>query len=134
MGPQIGTVSEFEFPRFKPDSGFYKTLCDRVAKYFADNKLNPKAPTGGLLRMIPVFAVAAFTFAIMSHLIFKEASMALRCVAAAVFGICQVLPLLHVMHDASHTAIGNNESWWKAIGRLSVRADALHCQRDAAST
>ena len=34
--------------------------------------------------------------------------------------VCQVLPLLHIMHDASHTAIGPNETWWKVIGRLSM--------------
>lgn len=33
--------------------------------------------------------------------------------AAVVFGICQALPLLHVMHDSSHLAFGNNETWWK---------------------
>lgn len=33
--------------------------------------------------------------------------------AAAVFGVCQALPLLHVMHDSSHLAFGNTEAWWK---------------------
>ena len=29
-----------------------------------------------------------------------------------VFGICQALPLLHIMHDCSHCAWGHNEYWW----------------------
>ena len=32
----------------------------------------------------------------------------------------EVMPLLHSMHDASHTAIGKDERYWKAIGRLSL--------------
>lgn len=60
--------------------------------------------------------------------------------AAAVFGICQALPLLHVMHDSSHLAFGNSETWWQvrsvgvmdgvevgceigAVGRGPARAD-----------
>jgi hypothetical protein len=40
--------------------------------------------------------------------------------AAAVYGVCQVLPLLHIMHDASHTAIGHSETWWKVVGRVTM--------------
>jgi fatty acid desaturase len=43
----------------------------------------------------------------------------LRAAAALLFGIFQVMPLLHAMHDSSHTAIGPHEGWWKAIGRLT---------------
>ncbi len=43
----------------------------------------------------------------------------LRAAAAALFGIFQVMPLLHAMHDASHTAIGPHEGYWKAIGRVA---------------
>jgi hypothetical protein len=32
----------------------------------------------------------------------------------------QVLPLLHIMHDASHAAIGHNETWWKVVGRFTM--------------
>jgi hypothetical protein len=39
---EIGRVKDSEFPPYKPDSGFYKALCQRVGKYFKDNKLNPK--------------------------------------------------------------------------------------------
>lgn len=33
---------------------------------------------------------------------------------------CQVLPLLHVMHDASHTSIGRSEASWRFFGRLTM--------------
>lgn len=45
-------------------------------------------------------------------------SCCLRIVAALLFGICQALPLLHVMHDCSHTSFGPNETWWYIAGRL----------------
>ena len=30
------------------------------------------------------------------------------------------MPLLHIMHDASHAAIGHNDVWWRAVGRLTL--------------
>jgi fatty acid desaturase len=36
---------------------------------------------------------------------------ALRLAAAAALGVCQALPLLHVMHDASHGAVGGPATW-----------------------
>lgn len=47
-----------------------------------------------------------------------ESSCCLRIIAALLFGICQALPLLHVMHDCSHTSFGPNENWWYIAGRL----------------
>lgn len=32
-----------------------------------------------------------------------------RFLAAVAFGVCQAMPLLHVMHDSSHTAFGNTQ-------------------------
>lgn len=32
----------------------------------------------------------------------------------------KALPLLHVMHDASHMAIGTTEKWWKNVGEISM--------------
>jgi len=36
------------------------------------------------------------------------------------YGVCQALPLLHTMHDASHLAIGSTPSWWRFIGRFCM--------------
>jgi len=49
--------------------------------------------------------------------VWPEASFAAKLAVAAVYGVMQALPLLHTMHDASHTAIGHSEGWWKAVGR-----------------
>lgn len=39
---EIGRVTNYEFPPYKPDSGFYKALRQRVGQYFKDNNINPK--------------------------------------------------------------------------------------------
>ncbi len=124
---QIGTVSSFEVPRFKPDSGFYKTVRARVGKYFEDNKLNYKAPAAGLLRMLPVVVLALLSYLVANHVLLPDAGLGVRCVAAVLLGICTVMPLLHIMHDASHTSIGNSENWWKVIGRGAVRVCVCVC-------
>jgi fatty acid desaturase len=42
-----------------------------------------------------------------------------RSVAAALFGVFQALPLLHVMHDSSHTSLGHSQWWWTIVGKGS---------------
>lgn len=37
-----------------------------------------------------------------------------------IFGACQALILLHMMHDASHTSIGYGPTWWKVIGQFTM--------------
>lgn len=39
---EIGRASNYEFPLYKEDSGFYKALREKVGAYFKDNKINPK--------------------------------------------------------------------------------------------
>ena len=56
--------------------------------------------------MLPVFAVFWASFAVMSNQLLPELAYGWKALAAVAFGLCQVLPLLHVMHDASHAAIG----------------------------
>jgi len=68
--------------------------------------------------MAVVFAVAGLCYAAVNNLV--ETSFGVKLVAAVLFGICQALPLLHVMHDSSHTAFGPNETWWKTAGRLAM--------------
>lgn len=108
-------VTDSEFPTYRPDSGFYRTLSERVNQYFVDNKLDSKDPLPGLLRMVPVALVTALVYAVVNQLL--PAPWWAQLLAAVVFGICQGLPLLHVMHDSCHTAIGHNETWWKVLGR-----------------
>lgn len=105
---------------YPPDNGFYRTLSARVADYFKRTGKDPKNPVPGIVRMIPVFALAGVTYAIMNGLLWPGAPWAARLGAAVVFGIMQVMPLLHAMHDACHTAIGPNETWWKAAGRFTL--------------
>eukprot|EP01126_Amoeba_proteus_P049737 TRINITY_DN5832_c0_g1_i10.p1 TRINITY_DN5832_c0_g1~~TRINITY_DN5832_c0_g1_i10.p1 ORF type:complete len:369 (-),score=83.08 TRINITY_DN5832_c0_g1_i10:111-1217(-) len=51
---------------------------------------------------------------------FSQVSTFVRFLSAIVFGTFQALTLIHVMHDACHSAIGYNELWWKVIGRFSM--------------
>jgi hypothetical protein len=80
-----------------------------------------RSPWPGVARMVPVLACAAVLYGVLNHVLLPDAGVWVRCVAAALFGITLMLPLLHVMHDSSHASIGGHEGWWKALGRLSVR-------------
>ena len=77
-------VTDSEFPQFPSDTGFYRTLRQRVAKYFETTGLDSKSPWAGLWRMALVFAVAAFTFAVMNGTawVFVCFALALPCRSA----------------------------------------------------
>lgn len=114
----IGVLSKgsYEFPPYKPDSGFYRDLRKEVDRYFKENNLDPKSPWPGIWRMILVTGIALMAnYAAFGPL---EFSFPLRMCFAIVFGICQALPLLHVMHDSSHMAFGHTQTWWCIAGRL----------------
>ncbi|CAI5727887.1 hypothetical protein KXD40_005712 [Peronospora effusa] len=105
-----------EFPMYKPDTGFYKECCDRVNEYFKDNKLDPRNPYSGLWRMFLVAIVGVVAFMGMNQLL--SDNIYAHYAWGAVFGVCQALPLLHVMHDASHAAITSSPTGWRLIGRF----------------
>uniref|UniRef100_A0AAV1T9D4 Cytochrome b5 heme-binding domain-containing protein n=1 Tax=Peronospora matthiolae TaxID=2874970 RepID=A0AAV1T9D4_9STRA len=111
-------VGGAEFPTYKPDTGFYKECCDRVNQYFKDNKLDPRNPYSGLWRMLVVAIVGAIAYMGMNQLL--SDNIYAHYTWAAVFGVCQALPLLHVMHDASHAAITSSPTGWTLIGRLAM--------------
>jgi fatty acid desaturase len=113
----VGRIEETEFPQFKPDTGLYRTMSARVAAYFKRTGKDPKSPWPGLARLAVFFAGAAVTFSLMHRL---DLSWGVRLLAAVFYGVFQALPLLHSMHDASHTSIGHSEWWWRIIGRLTL--------------
>jgi hypothetical protein len=106
-----------EVAQFQPDSGFYRDLKTAVGAHFAQTRLNPKAATGGAVRLAAIFACAALTF-VAAHTL--KLPLYARVTAAALFGICQALPLLHVMHDCSHAAFSNSPGVWSFFGRLCM--------------
>nr|AGS55977.1 delta-5 desaturase [Pythium aphanidermatum] len=108
-------VGPNEFPVYKPDSGFYRECAQRVNEYFKTNNLDPKAPFGAIWRMTLVFLVAALAYAGMNALI--PGNVYTMYFWGAVFGVCQALPLLHVMHDSSHAAWSSSPTGWFIVGR-----------------
>lgn len=70
--------------------------------------------------MLPVFASFVVGYLLMNGRLLPDAGLAVRVAGALLFGWAQVMPLLHVMHDASHAAIGHSEAWWKVMGRLTL--------------
>ena len=113
---EIGVVTDHEFPPYPSDHKFYDAIRSSVNKYFTQNKIDPKNPMGGLIRMAIVFPLAIlFNFLAFgpSNITFYQ-----RVAFAVIFGIFQALPLLHVMHDCSHTSFGHSESMWYFWGRL----------------
>ncbi|RLO13363.1 hypothetical protein DYB28_012462 [Aphanomyces astaci] len=112
---EIGTLAgPAEFPVYKPDTGFYRECRKRVGEYFDKNKINPQAGFAGFWRMIVVMAIAAATYYGMHF----STILAVQVAAAAIFGVCQALPLLHVMHDSSHAAFTKQPFIREFTGRL----------------
>ena len=115
---QIGSLSTYEHPVYKPDSGFYKEACEAVKNYFEENKINSKDPLGMFYRMFPIYVVFFSAFYVVYCL--KDVPMALRVILAVIMGASQGMPLTGWMHDASHASIGHSERWWWSIGRFAL--------------
>lgn len=115
---QIGEVSTTEFPQFVPDRGFYQECRQVVGEYFRKTGYDHKDPRSGLWRLGVFFSLAAISWWIMAN--GNTHNWATLIIAAMVFGVCQALPLLHSMHDASHLAIGSTPTWWRTVGRLCM--------------
>lgn len=115
---RIGSLVTFEHPVYKEDSGFYNECCKAVKEYFDHNGLDHKAPSGMIIRMLPVYVV--FMSAYLAIYYAKGLPFTLRLLLSIVLGACQGLPLTGWMHDASHTSIGHSERWWWNVGRFSL--------------
>jgi fatty acid desaturase len=93
-------------------------MSERVNAYFKENNLDPKNPVPGMMRMVPVMGIALVCFLITNNFWAGAFPMWARVLTAIVYGWAQAMPLLHVMHDSSHTAFGHNQTWWWWGGRL----------------
>ena len=111
----IGTVSEYEYPQFRSDTGFYHELRNDVYQYFKANSINYKSPVPGLIRL-SLFMLCAIALFIAQCTLYNSIPFTIQCIIAVGFGIFQALPLLHAMHDASHCSIGQHEYIWNSIG------------------
>jgi len=117
---EIGTLTSHEFPVYKKDTGFYKECKEAVGQYFQKNKLHYKDPTGGIWRMAILLLIMYMTFRTTYFIELNTLPLLVRTISATIFGICQALLLIHMMHDACHSAIGYNQNWWKFFGRFPM--------------
>jgi hypothetical protein len=103
--------------QYLPDSGLYATLRERVRDYFVSTGKDHKDPTPGLLNLVFFLGVAflMFTWAHAS----QSFSLPWRYAMAAVFGVFQALPLLHCMHDCSHSSLSHKPWLWRLVGHLT---------------
>lgn len=114
---EIGTlVGDPEFPVYAKDSGFYEECRKRLKEYFQTNNIDPKDGRPGLWRMTLVFIVGLLSYLVING----PFAFPLMLIAGIVFGICQALPIAHVMHDASHAAFTKNHRMWSFVGRLTM--------------
>lgn len=116
----IGQVTTTEFPQYQPDSGFYKELRQQVAQYFQENKLDSKDAKPGLTRLALMLLVALTTYGLLISSVVNQSWWVWQAMLAMLYGWAQSLPLLHLMHDASHCAIGHSARGWAFIGRLTL--------------
>ncbi|KAA0171487.1 hypothetical protein FNF28_00699 [Cafeteria roenbergensis] len=139
-GYKVGVCTDKEFPTYERDTGFWNEVKTEVGNYFESNKIDSKHWFAGFWRMVPVFAAALAAFAIMHDMplpvpgmglgddgsfAFDSAhtvrwSWAAKVLAATVYGICQALPLLHVMHDACHLAYSHSAELQIWAGRFCL--------------
>jgi fatty acid desaturase len=91
-------------------------MRQQVGDYFKQKNLDPKNPISGLWRLALFF----ITFVISYFIMAGDFSVPSKFIAAILFGSCQALPLLHTMHDASHTSIGSTPTWWSCVGRFCM--------------
>ena len=119
---EIGTLTgPTEFPVFAPDtSGFYRTLSKRIKEHFDTTGKNPKSFIPGAWRLLLQISIGLTMYCISVGILLPETTLMYKFLAAAIYGIFQVMPLLHAMHDASHTAIGSSEGFWKFFGRITM--------------
>jgi len=122
----IGKIEKKEFPQFAPDSGFYKEVCEKVGNFFKKTGKDYKDPFPAIFRMISVVSLGLLAISLCWN---TQIPWTIRMLAAALFGLCQALPLLQVMHDASHFAISRIPALWFLIGRftMDVYAGASLC-------
>ena len=131
---EIGRVATRQYPKFRPDSGFYSTLCKRVDAYFKANKIDSKAAFPSIWRMTFAMTVHVTAYLLLFSAFFERvfptvasaglAWWGLKLLAATLLGWSLDLGLLHAMHDCSHSSVGHNESIWKYYGRFFSEAYA----------
>lgn len=127
---EIGTLTTRQFPRFSPDTGFYKKCSERVKQYFQDNKLSYKDPIPGAWRMTLLFIFWLIMYMcqitpLLDNIIvpagegFANTFMwwFSHILTGCALGWATVMFQLHIFHDSSHSAWGPNENWWKFGGR-----------------
>lgn len=122
-----------------------RECAEKVKEYFEKNDLNPKGAWAGVWRMALVFAVAGYCFCVMNNLatvmilnpwiakerlhflpkpmnfvISNRSLLLVKIIAAIVFGSCQAIVLLHMMHDCSHGATSYIPRVWQLLGRVTL--------------
>lgn len=119
---EIGTLAgDSEFPVYAKDTGFYKECRQQVGEYFQKRKLDSKDGFSGLWRMSLVFLVATLSYFIMNGYHPTTNYILLQMILGGIiFGVCQALPLLHVMHDSSHAAYTKDHRMWGIVGRFTL--------------
>lgn len=115
---RVGVLSTYELNRFAPDTGFYRELRQEVGEYFKRTGFHPKDPMPGMIRLAALFLTMLVTFVLLNSV--QIVPSVIRYSSCIVFGVCQALILLHMMHDASHSSIGYNETWWNVVGRFTM--------------
>lgn len=131
----IGQLVTRQYPKFKPDSGFYTALRQRVGDYFKKNKIDHKDPMGSIWRMTLMSIIFFSSYLLLLTPVFEWVFPSLgsnysstnthstswwvaKLLISVIMGWSQVMFLLHVMHDCSHSSVGHSEGWWKLGGRM----------------
>ena len=67
-----------------------------------------------------MLVAAGVIFAVLNGLLWKGCPWPVKLALAAIYGVLQVLPLMHWLHDASHGSIGYSQTWWSVLGCFAM--------------
>lgn len=113
---EIGVQSSSEYPTFPPESKFFRTLKERVSKYFRDNKIKrtdgwPMVVRSGVFAFL---SLALWALAVQVTL--SSGTLWLGGFLAALVGVVHGLISLMPVHEASHGATTSSPSVWRMMG------------------
>jgi fatty acid desaturase len=107
-------VADNELPRYTTKSPLYDALRKRVGDYFKQNNKDSKTSWGIYGRIGFIYIALCLTY-YLSHYV-HISSIFITALTAIMFGVCEALFCMHILHDASHCSIGHKPMTWKLVG------------------
>ena len=111
----VGDLVSNEWPVFPPRGEFYRTLKQRVDRYFKDHNLDPKYDPWMFVRYAFFLGFAFFcTFTVMHN----HENMPFSFLMTVLWGFDVALVAMTFTHDSSHFSITHKPWVWRVFGSV----------------